>query len=98
MAHQLLTRFYPFGSRHPDSSEEGLDVRARSIAAPRSAGGHGLPGWRGKLEARGKFFFTGTVRILLKVATYAPLAPHAFGAQYHVARELTAAADLMHAQ
>src|SRR5881409_3199999 len=78
MAHQLLTHFRPVRSRHPDPSKEGLVVPPRSIAT-RSAGGHGLPEWRAKLEVRGKFFFTGTQKILLKGVTYGPFAPDAFG-------------------
>ena len=70
-------------------------MRPRSIAAPLSGGGHGLPEWRGKLEARGKFFFTGTQKILLKGVTYGPFAPDAFGSQFHDPRAVAADLDLM---
>src|SRR6266852_1655724 len=95
MAHQLLTRSYPVRSHHPDSSEEGLVVRPRSIAAPLSVGGHGLPEWRGKLDARGKFFFTGTEKILLKGVTYGPFAPDGFGSQFPSAQIVSSDMDLM---
>ena len=70
-------------------------MRPRSIAAPLSVGGHGLPEWRGKLDARGKFFFTGTEKILLKGVTYGPFAPDAFGAQFHSPQTVAADLDLM---
>src|SRR5229473_1598378 len=95
MAHQLLTHFHPVRSPHPDSSEEGLIVRPRSIAPPLSVGGHGVPEWRGKLEARGKFFFSGTEKILLKGVTYGPFAPDAFGSQFHSPQTVAADLDLM---
>src|SRR3989475_428216 len=94
MAHQLLTHFRPVRSRHPDPSKEGLVVPPRSIAT-RSAGGHGLPKRGGRLEARGKFFFTGTQKILLKGVTYGPFAPDAFGSQFHDPRAVAADLDLM---
>ena len=34
-----------------------------------------LPDWPGKLEARGKFFFSGADKVLLKGVTYGPFAP-----------------------
>jgi GT2 family glycosyltransferase len=95
MAHQLLTHFHPVRSRQPDSSEEDLVVQSRSIAVPLSAGGHGVPEWRGKLEARGKFFFSGTEKVLLKGVTYGPFAPDAFGAQFHSPQAVAADLDLM---
>ena len=70
-------------------------MQPRSIAAPLSVRGHGVPEWRGKLEARGKFFFAGTEKILLKGVTYGPFAPDAFGTQFHSPRAVAADLDLM---
>src|SRR5712691_9474653 len=95
MAHQLLTHFHPVRSPHPDSSEEDLVVQPRSIAAPHSVGDHRVPEWRGKLQARGKFFFTGTEKILLKGVTYGPFAPDALGTQFHSPQAVAADLDLM---
>src|SRR6266852_244140 len=94
MAHQLLTHFHPIRSTHPDSSEEDLVVQPRSIAIPQSVGGHGVPERRGKLETRGKFFFSGTEKILLKGVTYGPFAPDAFGSQFHSPQTVAADLDL----
>ena len=52
---------------------------ARSIEVSRSA----APAqWTGKLEARGKFFFSGTGKVFLKGVTYGPFAPGADGTQF----------------
>jgi GT2 family glycosyltransferase len=54
-----------------------------------------MPERRGKLEARGKFFFSGAEKILLKGVTYGPFAPDAFGTQFHSPQAVAADLDLM---
>jgi O-antigen biosynthesis protein len=54
-----------------------------------------MPERRGKLETRGKFFFSGTEKILLKGVTYGPFAPDAFGTQFHSPQAVAADLDLM---
>ena len=70
-------------------------VQPRSIAAPPSVTSQGLPEWGGKLEARGKFFFSGTEKILLKGVTYGPFAPDGFGIQFPSAQIVSSDMDLM---
>ena len=57
-----------------------------------------LPDWPGKLEARGKFFFSGTDKVLLKGVTYGPFAPDAQGTQFPdwdtIARDLDLITEL----
>lgn len=57
-----------------------------------------LPDWPGKLEARGKFFFSGADKVLLKGVTYGPFAPDALGTQLPdcdtIARDLDLITDL----
>lgn len=57
-------------------------MQARSIALPASSGTHGLKGASGKLEARGKFFFSGAEKVFLKGVTYGPFGPDGFGTQF----------------
>jgi GT2 family glycosyltransferase len=70
-------------------------VQTRAIAAPPSSLNQGPPKWRGKLEARGKFFFSDTEKILLKGVTYGPFAPDGFGAQFPSRQIVAADLDLM---
>jgi GT2 family glycosyltransferase len=51
-------------------------VQLRSIAASPLVEG------RGRLEARGKFFFSGAEKVLLKGITYGPFAPDGAGGQF----------------
>ncbi len=51
----------------------------RSIAVPST---NASPDWPGKLEARGKFFFSGADKVLLKGVTYGPFAPDGLGTQF----------------
>ena len=46
-------------------------MSARSITQPSI---NPTPAWPGKLEARGKFFFSGADKVLLKGVTYGPFA------------------------
>ena len=70
-------------------------MHPRSIAAPPLATSQDLPEWRGKLEARGKFFFSGTEKVLLKGLTYGPFAPDGFGTQFPSRQIAGADLDLM---
>ncbi len=70
-------------------------MQLRSIAAPPSVASEGLPLWRGKLEARGKFFFSGTEKILLKGITYGPFAPDGAGPQFPSAQIVSDDLDLI---
>ena len=57
-----------------------------------------LPDWPGKLEARGKFFFSGADKVFLKGVTYGPFAPDALGTQFPdwdtIARDLELITEL----
>jgi len=56
------------------------------------------PDWPGKLEARGKFFFSGADKVFLKGVTYGPFAPDALGSQFPaweaIARDLELITEL----
>ncbi len=56
-------------------------MHARSIALS-STPNASSAGWTGKLEARGKFFFSAAQKVLLKGVTYGPFAPDALGTQF----------------
>ena len=70
-------------------------MHPRFIAAPPLATSEDLPEWRGKLEARGKFFFSGGEKVLLKGLTYGPFAPDRFGTQFPSRQIVGADLDLM---
>ena len=70
-------------------------VLPRSIAAPPFVTSQSLADWGGKLEARGKFFFSGAEKILLKGATYGPFAPDGAGTQFPSARIVSGDLDLI---
>jgi len=57
-------------------------LQSRSIALSPPPGTRGLAGESGKLEARGKFFFSGAEKVFLKGVTYGPFAPDGFGTQF----------------
>jgi GT2 family glycosyltransferase len=57
-------------------------LQPRSIALSPPPGIRGLAGESGKLEARGKFFFSGAEKVFLKGVTYGPFAPDGFGTQF----------------
>jgi glycosyltransferase involved in cell wall biosynthesis len=57
-------------------------VESRSIAVSSPPGGASAAGRSGKLEARGKFFFSGADKVLLKGVTYGPFAPDGAGIQF----------------
>jgi GT2 family glycosyltransferase len=57
-------------------------LQPRSIAVSPPPGARGLRGESGKLEARGKFFFSGADKVFLKGVTYGPFAPDGFGTQF----------------
>jgi GT2 family glycosyltransferase len=57
-------------------------VQPRSIAVPTSAGVRPEPGRDLKLQAQGKFFFSGGEKVLLKGITYGPFAPNGSGAPF----------------
>ena len=69
---------------------------ARSISV--SPDPNASPDWPGKLEARGKFFFSGDDKVLLKGVTYGPFAPDALGTQFPdwdtIARDLDLITEL----
>ena len=71
-------------------------MSARSISV--SPDPNALPDWPGKLEARGKFFFSGEDKVLLKGVTYGPFAPDALGTQFPdwdtIARDLELITEL----
>lgn len=66
---------------------------ARSIAL--SASHDPTSNWSGKLEARGKFFFSGASKVLLKGVTYGPFAPDALGTQFPTPASVARDFDLM---
>jgi GT2 family glycosyltransferase len=70
-------------------------VQPRSIAAPLPPEGGDLPQWRGRLEARGKFFFSGAEKVLLKGITYGPFAPDGAGGQFPNRETVRADLDLI---
>ena len=41
-----------------------------------------MPDWPGKIEARGKFFFSGADKVFLKGVSYGPFAPDEQGSQF----------------
>jgi O-antigen biosynthesis protein len=71
-------------------------LTARSITL--SSTENPAPNWPGKLEARGKFFFAGAEKVLLKGVTYGPFAPDGLGTQFPswdaIARDLDLITDL----
>ena len=71
-------------------------MSARSISV--SPTPDASPTWPGKIEARGKFFFCGADKVLLKGITYGPFAPDALGAQFPewnaIARDLDLITEL----
>jgi len=71
-------------------------LNARSITLPSTT--DVSPSGTGKLEARGKFFFSGPDKVLLKGVTYGPFAPDALGTQFPdrdaIARDLDLIAEL----
>jgi GT2 family glycosyltransferase len=63
-------------------SKEAGTVQCRSIAVSRSPEGQAMAPNHSRLEARGKFFFSGSDKILLKGVTYGPFAPDGSGTQF----------------
>jgi len=57
-------------------------VQARAVAFPPSGGLEGRSLSSERLEARGKFFFAGSEKVLLKGITYGPFAPAGSGDQF----------------
>ncbi|MBI2525947.1 MAG: glycosyltransferase [Candidatus Rokubacteria bacterium] len=57
-------------------------MQPRSIAVPPPTGAAPLSPWNGRLAARGKFFFSGVEKVLLKGITYGPFAPDGSGIQF----------------
>jgi glycosyltransferase involved in cell wall biosynthesis len=57
-------------------------VQPRSIVGSRAPDGEPVSLHSPKLEARGKFFFAGAEKILLKGVTYGPFAPDGSGTQF----------------
>src|SRR3989442_5338601 len=52
------------------------------MVVPPSPGDQSGSGWNGKVEARGRFFFAGAEKVLLKGVTYGPFAPTDSGSQF----------------
>jgi len=52
------------------------------MVVPPSPGDQSGSGWNGKVEARGRFFFAGAEKVLLKGVTYGPFAPTNSGQQF----------------
>jgi hypothetical protein len=69
-------------------------VQRRSIAVT-AAPGRIQPGPPGKLEARGKFFFSGPDKVFLRGVTYGPFAPDGSGSQFPDAAAVIRDLDLM---
>ena len=54
----------------------------RSIAGPPPAKGEAGARWTGRVEARGRFFFSGAEKVFLKGVTYGPFAPDDLGERF----------------
>jgi len=70
-------------------------VQARAVAFPPSGGLPARSLSSERLEARGKFFFAGSEKVLLKGVTYGPFAPAETGDQFRDLKMVEADLDLM---
>jgi len=70
-------------------------VQARAVAFPPSGGNQARSLSSERLEARGKFFFAGSEKVLLKGVTYGPFAPAESGDQFPDRRTVDADLALM---